>query len=258
MNEVVKRMEIEPRGPSEPVSATTPMEMIDRALSRGADPDTLGKLLALQERWEASQGRKAFDQAIAAAKAEITPIIKNKTVDFTGKTGIRTHYQHEDLAQIARQVDPILSKHGLSYRYRTQQAERKVTVTCILSHRDGYSEETSLDSAPDESGNKNHIQAVGSAITFLQRYTLKAALGLAAAADDDGQAVGAKPDAGPVTTEQLKRLGERIDELGVNEAKFLEYLRVDAIENLPASRFNEAMFALNSSKQAKGKGTSDA
>src|SRR5690606_38094113 len=37
----------------------TPMTMIDRALISGAAPETLEKLLALQERWEANQGRKA-------------------------------------------------------------------------------------------------------------------------------------------------------------------------------------------------------
>jgi hypothetical protein len=62
-----------------------------------------------------------------------------------------------------------------------------VTVSCIISHRAGHSEENSLSARHDTSGNKNPIQALGSAVTYLQRYTLKAAVGVAAAADDDGQ-----------------------------------------------------------------------
>ena len=54
-------------------------------------------------------------------------------------------------------------------------------MTCVLSHRDGHFEETTLTAGRDDSGKKNAIQQVGSTITYLQRYTLKAALGLAAA-----------------------------------------------------------------------------
>jgi hypothetical protein len=47
-----------------------------------------------------------------------------------------------------------------------------------------------LRAGADQSGAKNSIQAIGSTISYLQRYTLKAALGLAAANDDDGKASG--------------------------------------------------------------------
>ena len=60
------------------VTPATPMEMLSRAMMSGATPDVLEKLLALQERWENNQARKAFDEAIAAARAEIPPIKKNK------------------------------------------------------------------------------------------------------------------------------------------------------------------------------------
>jgi ERF superfamily len=61
-------------------------------------------------------------------------------------------------------------------------------VTCILTHQMGHSEETTLAGAPDNSGSKNSIQAIGSTVTYLERYTLLAATGLAAAnGDNDGQ-----------------------------------------------------------------------
>src|SRR5690242_5808471 len=104
-----------------PSPAITPMDMLNNAVERGADITVLEKLMALQERWEANQARKAFDEAMAAAKAEIPTIRKNRTVDFTSTKG-RTHYRHEDLAEIAETVNPILSKHGLSYRFRTSCA----------------------------------------------------------------------------------------------------------------------------------------
>jgi hypothetical protein len=174
---------------AEPSHAIVPIDLMNRALEAGAGIDVLEKLMGLQERWESNQARRAFDAAMAAAKAEIPVILKSRQVDFTTNKG-RTRYRYEDLAEIARTVDPVLGAHGLSYRFRTAcVSPDNLTVTCILSHRDGHSEENSLAAGHDGSGNKNSIQAIGSVMTYLQRYTLKAALGLAASDDDDAQAV---------------------------------------------------------------------
>ncbi len=168
-------------------TAVTPMRLLEIATQRGGSIEELSKLMDLEERWQKNRARAAFDEAIASAKADIPVVKKNREVDFVSQKG-RTNYHYEDLAEIARTIDPVLSKHGLSYRYRTSsQPNEPVTVTCIISHRGGHSEENTLSAARDDSGNKNSIQAIGSTITFLQRYTLKAALGLAAAQDDDAQ-----------------------------------------------------------------------
>lgn len=176
----------------------TPMSMIDRAITAGASMEVLEKLMDLQERYEAKQARKAFDRAMADAKAEIPTITKNRAVDFTSQKG-RTNYRYEDLESVASAVGPVLSKYGLSYRYRaTSNVNEPVTVTCIISHRDGHFEELTLAAGRDDSGNKNSIQAISSTMTYLQRISLKAALGLAVSNDDDGQSSEEKPkDGGP-------------------------------------------------------------
>ena len=176
------------------VAAADPMvAMIERVvMSPNADLDKLERMLAMKERIDAQNARVAFASALAAARAEIPPIVKDATVDFTSQKG-RTHYKHETLAGIAKVIDPILSKHGLSYRFRTEQGQGGVRVTCIIAHAAGHNEETSLACAPDGSGSKNPFQAVGSAVTYLQRYTLKAALGLSAEVDDDAQSAAPRP-----------------------------------------------------------------
>src|SRR4029079_6090533 len=116
--------------------ALTPLQMLDRAITAKAEPETLEKLMALHDRWLAAQAKRAFDFAIAAAKAELPVIVKDQLVDFTSPKG-RTHYRHESLAQIARAIDQILAKHGLNYRFRTSSpVNAPIEVTCILSHRD--------------------------------------------------------------------------------------------------------------------------
>src|SRR5258708_4635708 len=162
---------------------TTPVELLRIAVSQNADIDKLTKLMDLQERWERNEARKAFVVAMNAFKANPPEILKNKHV----KAG-QMEYDHATLDNVCKAVTQGLSEHGISDRWKMEQAEQWIKVTCILTHDMGHSEETTLHGAPDNSGAKNAIQAIGSTVTYLQRYTLLAATGLAAAnSDTDGK-----------------------------------------------------------------------
>lgn len=219
-----------------PRNAITPLEMLDRALSSGADPDTLAKLMALQERWQANQARMAFDEAISNAKAEIKPVIRNAK----GHNDKR----YADFAAIASAVDPIITKFGLSYRFKTTQTDR-ISVTCVLSHKEGHFEETTLAGPPDTSGSKNAIQAIGSTLTYLQRYSLTQALGLAATNDDDGKAAGMGQT---ITEEQAIYLRELIEAVGADERRFCAHGKVERLEDIRADQFDAAVRLLNSKR----------
>lgn len=232
-----------------PCVALTPMDMLSRAVASGASMEMVEKLMALHERWENNQARKAFDEAMAAAKAEIPTIAKNRTVDFTSQKG-RTNYRHEDLGEIARTIDPILGRHGLSYRFRTTSAPNEpISVTCIVSHRLGHSEENTLSAGRDESGNKNSIQGVGSTITYLQRYTLKAALGLAASNDDDGKAAGNGTE--QISEEQVAALTKLIKDSGGDVTKFCDFAKVEKLGDILANRYDAAVEAVNRAATAR-------
>lgn len=228
---------------AETSNALTPMDMVGRAVASGASIEVVEKLMALHERWEANQARKAFDEAMSAAKAEIPVIIKNRQVGFDSKKAgaARTDYRHEDMGAIARTIDPILSKHGLSYRFRTSsQPNEPISVTCIVSHRLGHSEENSLMAGRDDSGNKNSIQQIGSTITYLQRYTLKAALGLASASDDDGKSADASQALPTITDEQVKELLALIERSKSTSDKFCEVAKIESVPDLLAAHFGAA------------------
>lgn len=217
------------------------------AIQQGATPEALTSIMALHERLQAVAARKAFDAAIAAAKSEMPIIMKTRTVDFTGKTGVRTNYNFEDLASIAEAVTPVLSKHGLSYRYRTNQENGLVSVTCIIAHEDGYSEETTLSAGSDTSGNKNSIQAIGSTVTYLQRYTIKAALGLAVADDDDGQAHD-KSQKDFINQEQIATIRRLIEETETDIEQFCRVGKIEALPDMLAKDFENAVRLLEQKK----------
>jgi hypothetical protein len=176
----------------------TPMELLSNALTNNASVDIIERLMALQTKWEEKEARKAFAAAIAAAKAEIPPLYKTSKVGYESSNGDFVGYQHEDLGEMCQTIDPILGRHGISYRYKTSQSGAVISMACIVEHRDGHCEETSLAAPADTSGKKNPLQSIGSTITYLQRYTLKVALGLAATKDDDANSSGCQtePDRG--------------------------------------------------------------
>lgn len=226
------------------------MSMIQRM---STDPtvsiERVEQAFAFYEKVQASQARKAFDAAMASAKAEIPVINKNRAVDFTSPKG-RTHYKHEDLGEIARTVDPILAKHGLSYRFRTtSNLNEPIRVTCIVSHADGFFEENTLSAGRDESGNKNAHQSIGSSITYLQRYTLKAALGLAAAHDDDAKTANATPDdLATLSEDQIASFDAAITEAGANLSSFLKIAQAESIGDILAKDFDGLMKVLSAKK----------
>ncbi len=218
----------------------TPMEMLARAVMRGADPATMERLLDMQERWERNEARKAFAKAIAKARAKIGPIFKNREANMgAGKP----KYSYETLDEIERSVVPALSEHGLSYRWNTEVPQARpdlVIVRCRIEHEAGYYEENSLAGPADTSGAKNPIQAIGSALTYLQRYTLKAALGLSASIDDDG--AGREPEE-KITEAELVQLRERIMQVGQTEERVCNDPAIDIkrLEDLPRSKFEPVM-----------------
>lgn len=225
-------------------AAATPMEMLSRALESGKDITILEKLMDLQERWEKNEGRKAFDAAVADAKAEIPVIIKNRQ-------GHNSKYA--DLGAFAAAVNPVLAKYGLSYRYRSAQEGAAIRVTCVLSHRDGHSEETELSDKADTSDNKNGIQALASTLTYLQRYTLKLALGLAdSEGDDDGRAAGGDE---AITEDQRNTILGLIEQSGSDIKKFCDAMKVEAVPDIRQSQYPVAIAKLETKLKAKKRET---
>lgn len=160
----------------------TPYALIESAVASGATVETLEKLMALNERHEANQAKKAFFQAMQDFQRIKPDLPRSQEVSFGGN---KAAYSFCPLPEIDKRLREPLDKCGLSYRFETLTDNGMYGVRCIVSHVAGHSEGTTMYAPADSSGNKNGIQGIGSTTTYLQRYTLIAAFGLTTADEDD-------------------------------------------------------------------------
>lgn len=237
--------QVAPHAQSVPLADMTPVQMAYQLISSGADFQSVKEMMSLSKELAADQSKRAFDAAIASAKAEIPAVAKNAK-GHNSKA-------YANFAAYAAVVDPVLGKWGLSYRFRTEQTDR-ITVTCVLTHKDGHAEENNLSGPPDGSGSKNAIQAIGSTLTYLQRYTLVQALGLSAADDDDGQAHGkTEQQIATISEDQQMQLREMIEVSGADMDRFLKVGNLARLSDMRAADFPAAMAMLKKRmEQANG------
>ena len=88
------------------IQSPPPAMLLQMAVQQGADLDKLERLMALQERWEAAQAKKAYDQAFAEFKAESIRIIKNRNVSAGPLSGKK----YAELFAIVNAITPALSR----------------------------------------------------------------------------------------------------------------------------------------------------
>ena len=237
----------------EPAGEITPMTLM-HAMVTGSQytPESLDKMMDLFERIEAHKAEKAFSLAITQFQSQVKPIVKRKEARSGNAVTL-----YAPLGDIAESIKHDLRECGLAYRFKISHSEDGlIEVTCIVSHAQGHKEETTMVSGADDSkGSMNSIQRMGSTVTYLQRYTLIGALGLATADEDmDG-----RMNLDYITAEQRDNFQERMEKASVNQEKFLGYLQVPTVGEIRAADYAKADQALKdqeklaAERKAKGK-----
>ena len=245
------------RGDTVPAVAGEPhnplLAMVEQIMRDPSLPmERVHQAFEFYQKVRADDAKRAYDAAMAAAQAEFPSISKNRHVKFKSKGGgADTDYRHEDLAEIVEKCGPILARHGISHKWRTKNAPNEpITVTCVLTHFAGHSEENTLCGPRDESGNKNGLQGIASTVTYLERYTFKSAIGVASKHDDDGRAGGGdvadnKPAAPLVTEAQIAELQALMKKADVPEQIILEHFQAQALNELTEPQHKTAVGKLN-------------
>jgi hypothetical protein len=179
-----ERVERVPQYRAPVIQTSDPIMAIIERMTRepSFDLDRIKEMLAMKERFEELEAKKAFVADMAEFKKNPPQIYKNKHVNFKSeRTGNRTEYDHATHSEVTMKIIARLAEHGFSHRWVTTQPNGLVCVTCIITHRLGYSESQELTAPPDTSGSKSPVQAIASTRTLLERYTLLGATGLSAA-----------------------------------------------------------------------------
>ena len=117
----------------------------------------------------------ALFAALALAQSEV----ENAT-----KGSVNPHFKsrYADLAEVLNTVRPVFAKHGIAIIQSTGFDGVMVSVTTALVHKEGGYVTSVASCTPA----KTDGQGVGAATTYLRRYSLAAACGVAQE-DDDGQ-----------------------------------------------------------------------
>lgn len=208
------------------------MTLIGQAVQQGAGMESIDKLIELVKFNDSREAMKAFNTAFTKAQAEFPRIQKTK----------KAHNSfYAPFADIVKQITPVLIKHGLSFRHEVHEHDKGVSVTCILAHEMGHSEKATLTAGPDASGSKNSIQAIGSSVTYLKRYTFEAVTGVVTTDDDD--------DANSVSYELISKEQELnivalMTEKGVPEERILNAYKVTMLANIPAKAYSSVISRL--------------
>lgn len=224
----------------------TPNQLLHLAVESNANVEQLEKLMDLQLRWDANEARKSYVEAMTKFRSNCPVINKTKLVDFETRSGDRMGYKYAPLGVTIDNIKDIMSDCGLSHSWRISQVNGLISVTCVVTHTKGHSEDTTLSGLPDDSGKKNSIQQIASTVSYLERYTLFALLGLASQdMDDDGQGAG-KP------TSQQKMIESLIKEAWNNYAEKNDKLLSGGTE-IGFEKFKEELRSQFTSLPAKEK-----
>ena len=154
-----------------------------------------------------SESIAAISQAISKAQGEVENASKNaKNPHFKSK--------YADLAELLNTVRPVFSGHGLAIVQMPSFVDGVASVETLISHSSGEWI-SSICSAPVS---KQDAQGVGSAITYLRRYSLAAMCGIAQEDDDANSAVGHAPKKKELPTLDDERFNHAVD--AVESGKF--------------------------------------
>jgi hypothetical protein len=221
------------------------LALIERvACDPAADIDKLERILSMRTRMEAESRERAFNELMAEAQKRMEPI----NADARNP---ETKSKYASLAKVDRAIRPIYTELGFALSFNTSPDAPPEHVRMLLDvsaagHTKRYQVDMPTDGKGPKGGNvMSRTHAVGSGMSYGQRYLLKLAFNLAidSSADDDGNAVG-KATGGMITAEQVERIKTLAAAVKADLRRFCEFFGIASIEAIPAVHFDKAVAAL--------------
>lgn len=235
-----------PRPQSE---AAALLGMIERA-SRDPSVDIpkMRELMAMRKEILAEQAASAFNDAMAKAQSEMLPVAADSN-------NPQTKSKYASYVALDHTLRPIYTRYGfgLSFNTTPSPTENHIRVICYVTNC-GHTREYAVDMPADGKGAKGgdvmtKTHAVGSAMTYAQRYLLKLIFNIAVGEiDDDGNSAGNGGE--KINEDQLALLIKLADDVGADKARFCKYLKISSLAELPAVKLQSAIDALEQKRKA--------
>lgn len=155
------------------------------------------------------------------------------------------------LENVVEAIDDVAPKHGLTYsQYPVTTENGLVGISTVLLHESGeFIEFPPATTKPD----KNTPQGVGSALTYMRRYSLSAVFGITSDQDDDGNEASGKSNKNKQTQPQ-KASGQTIGTLKKEVMSFTNLIKgteKEAPQNVVEQQFGVNNYNLTESKAAE-------
>jgi hypothetical protein len=167
----------------------SPNGLISQALAQSLPIEYLERLMALQERWEKNQAKKAFDEAMSKFQSKC-PIIKKTKNGARTKSGTIIS-KYAPIEKIVEQTKDLISECGFSYLVKTPAfTVVSVEVSVEVRHKLGHSEISTVTfPLISKTGDiMSAPQVVAGSVTFAKRYAFCNAFGIMTMDEDkDGQ-----------------------------------------------------------------------
>lgn len=153
--------------------------LLKMAINKDLDIEKLEKLIELKNRGEERACKKDFETHFSLMQADFPPVKRSK--EGYG-------YNYTPLEVMQKNLNPIISKHGFSYKWSEDSIPEGKKITLIISGW-GHSESTSFDvPALQPTKQQNAVQVLGSMSTYGKRYTFVSGFGVTIEDEDDDAA----------------------------------------------------------------------
>ena len=209
------------------------------------DVAKLEALLRMQREIIADDAHVQFNRSFAALSAEIRQIERRGVADM-GAKGAYKFAKREDLDAMLR---PLMREHGFAVSFRPVPGPNgNLTIEGELLHVAGHSKTAELALPPDIGPGRNSLQAMGSAISYAERYLTEMLLNVVRCDEDDD---GASAADRPIADEQLQHISRLIHETKANVAAFLKHVvpGTERLSDIRACDFAKCVAALETKRR---------
>ena len=225
------------------------VSMFERMASDpNVDVDKLERLMQMRERAVEREAESAFNIALSDAQARMGTI-------GADANNPQTRSKYASYGKLDSVLRPIYTSSGFALSFDTgpDAPADCVRVLCHVTHKAGHSRTYHVDMPADGKGAKGgdvmtKTHAVGAGMSYGMRYLLKMIFNVAVGEEDvDGNSVHVET----ITDAQEIQIAEMLEATGSDKAKFLRWLKVDALSKIPAKSFGTVMATLHKKESAK-------